>query len=50
EDVKRCLAEERKTIDITSLINKEDADLEKIMADFVKEVEDFEAGPSSLST
>ena len=50
EDVKRYLAEEKKTIDITSLINKVDADLEKIMADFVKEVEDFEAGPSSLST
>ena len=28
----------------------EDADLQKIMDDFVKEGEEFEAGPSSIST
>ncbi|KAF0138688.1 MAG: hypothetical protein FD143_3622 [Ignavibacteria bacterium] len=50
EDVKRCLAEERKTMDIASLKSKYESDTQKMFDEFLKQVQEIEAGPSSLST
>ena len=50
EDVKRCLAEERKTMDIASLKSKYESDTQKMFDEFLKQVQEIEAAPSSLTS
>ncbi|KAF0147631.1 MAG: hypothetical protein FD143_3029 [Ignavibacteria bacterium] len=50
EYVKSCMADERKAMGIASLKSDFEADTQKLIDELLKQVEDFETEPSSLSS